>query len=80
MDTDRQLPINHTKELSLEHIEFVHGHSTYFRIDGVHGEHVAKGLACDSDGRDDEAMAGQGGQSKQWCACAYLVDIMQCDQ
>jgi hypothetical protein len=73
--TDRQSPVNHGKELSLQDVELRHGDSANFGIQAVCAKCVAETLAGHRDGCDDKAMAGQTGKDEEGHASTYLVNI-----
>ena len=74
---DHEAPVDTLEKLALEEVELVEGYAADAGVGAVGVEGVAEALAGDGDGRDDEAVAGEGGEGEERCAGADPVDVVQ---
>ena len=74
--TDREVPFYHFEELALEHVELGQGDPANFSVDAVATEYVTEAFAGDHNGRDDEAVAGEGGQDEMGHLDGDLIDVV----
>lgn len=77
---NREPPVDRLEELALEHVELRDADAADFGVEVVGAECVAEALARDGDGRDDEAVAGEGREGEEGHPRAYLVNVVQREQ